>query len=76
MPDSGALSVLIAREPQVLALQKLDLTVKINCTNTRNYYIQFGKRSTIAQGTITINTPLRPITFHIILANILFLYYI
>ena len=76
MPDSGALSVLIAREPQVLALQKLDLTVKINCTNTRNYYIRFGKGLAITQGTITINTLLRPIIFYIILANTLFLYYI
>jgi hypothetical protein len=39
MPDSGALSVLIIRELQVLALQKLNLIVKINYINTRNYYI-------------------------------------
>jgi len=43
MPDNSALSILIARELQVLALQKLDLIVTINCTNTRNYYIWFGK---------------------------------
>ena len=43
MPNSGALSVLIARELQVLALQKLNPTIKINCTNTRNYYIRFSK---------------------------------
>jgi F0F1-type ATP synthase epsilon subunit len=76
MPDSGALGVLTTREPQVQALQKLDSIVKINCTNTRNYYIRFGKGLAIAQGTITINTLLKPITFHIILANTLFLYYI
>ena len=74
MPDSSALSVLIARELQVLALQKLDSTVKINRINTRNYYIRFGKGLAIAQGTITINILLRLITFYIILANILFLY--
>jgi hypothetical protein len=39
MLNSGVLSVLIARELQVLALQKLNLTIKINYTNTRNYYI-------------------------------------
>ena len=48
MPDSGALGVLIVKEPQVLALQKLDPIVKINCTNIRNYYIRFGKGLIIA----------------------------
>jgi hypothetical protein len=76
MPDSGALSVLTAREPQVLALQKLNLTIKINYISTRNYYIRFSKGSAIAQGTITINTLLKPITFYIISANTLFLYFI
>jgi len=76
MPDSGTLSVLTAKELQVLALQKLDPIVKINYTNTKNYYIRFGKRSATAQGTITINILLRPIIFYIVLANILFLYYI
>jgi hypothetical protein len=74
MPDNSALIVLIAREPQVLVLQKLNPTIKINCTNIRNYYIRFGKGSAIAQGTITINILLRPIIFYIILANTLFLY--
>ena len=74
MPDSGALSVLTAREPQVQALQKLNPTIKINYTNTRNYYIRFGKGLAIAQGIITINTLLKPIIFYIIPANTLFLY--
>ena len=74
MPNSGALSVLIARELQVLALQKLNPIIKINYTNTRNYYIQFNKGLAIAQGTITINTLLRPIIFYIIPTNTLFLY--
>ena len=74
MPNSGILGVLTAREPQVLALQKLNLIVTINCINTRNYYIRFGKGLAIAQGTITINIPLRPIIFYIIPANTLFLY--
>jgi hypothetical protein len=43
MPDSGALGILIAKEPKVLALQKLNPIVKINYINTRNYYIWFGK---------------------------------
>jgi hypothetical protein len=76
MPDNNALSVLIAREPQVLALQKLDLIIKINYTNIRNYYIRFGKGLAIAQRTIIINILLKPIIFYIILANTLFLYYI
>jgi len=44
MPDNSALSVLIARELQVLILQKLNPTIKINCTNIRNYYIRFKKK--------------------------------
>ena len=43
MPNSSALSVLIAKKPQVLALQKLNPTIKINYINIRNYYIRFGK---------------------------------
>jgi hypothetical protein len=43
MLNSSALSILIARELQVLALQKLNLIVKINYINIRNYYIRFGK---------------------------------
>ena len=76
MPDSGALSVLTAKELQVLVLQKLNPIVKINYINTKNYYIRFGKGLAIAQGTIIINILLRLIIFYIILANILFLYYI
>jgi len=39
MPDNSALSVLTARELQVLALQKLNLIVTINYINIKNYYI-------------------------------------
>jgi len=39
MLNSSALGILIAKEPQVLALQKLDLIVTINYTNTKNHYI-------------------------------------
>jgi hypothetical protein len=76
MPNSSILSVLTAKELQVLALPKLNPTITINYTNTKNYYIWFGKRFTIAQETIIINILLKLITFYIILANILFLYYI
>jgi len=41
-----------------------------------DYRIRFGKGSIIVKGTVTVETPLRPITFYIILENILFLYYI
>jgi hypothetical protein len=74
MPNSSALSVLIAKKPQVLALQKLNPTIKINYINIRNYYIRFSKRLAIIQRTITINILLKPIIFYIILANTLFLY--
>jgi len=39
MPDNSALSVLTARELQVLALQKLNPIVTINYINIKNYYI-------------------------------------
>jgi hypothetical protein len=39
MPDNSVLRILTIREPQVLALQKLNLTIKINYTNIRNYNI-------------------------------------
>ena len=74
MPDSSVLGVLIAREPQVLALQKLNPIIKINYINTRNYYIRFGKGLAIVQGTIIINILLKLIIFYIILANMPFLY--
>jgi hypothetical protein len=41
-----------------------------------DYRIRFGKGSIIAKGIMTVETPLGPITFHIILENIPFLYYI
>jgi len=39
MPNNSALGILTARELQILALQKLNPTITINYTNTRNYYI-------------------------------------
>jgi len=42
----------------------------------RDHRIRFRKGSTIAKGTVTVETPLRLITFYIILENTLFLYYI
>ena len=39
-----------------------------------DYRIRFGKGSIIVKGTVTVETPLRPITFYIILENTPFLY--
>jgi hypothetical protein len=43
MLNNSVLGVLIARELQVLVLQKLNPIVKINYINTKNYYIRFNK---------------------------------
>jgi len=41
-----------------------------------DHHIRFRKGFTIAKGTVTVETLLKPITFYIIPENIPFLYYI
>jgi len=55
MPNSSAFSILTIRKPQVLVLQKLNLIIKIDYINIRNYYIQFSKGLAIIKRTININ---------------------
>jgi hypothetical protein len=75
MPDSGAARVFIARKPQVVIFQKLDLIVLINIFITRNHKIRFGKGEAISIGIIQVGIPLGNIMFYVLLTNILFLYY-
>jgi hypothetical protein len=76
MPDSGAAGVFTTRKPQVVALQKLDPTVSINTSITRNHKIRFGKKEAIFIGTIQVSIPLGNITFYVLPTNTLFLYYL
>jgi hypothetical protein len=43
MPDSGKLGVLTIREPQVLALQKLNPIIKIDYINTKIIIFDLAK---------------------------------
>ena len=74
MPDTGAAGISTAGEPQYLALQKLDPTVKLNTSSVGSQTIQFGKGSTTSLGTIQVNTPFGTITFHVVPTATPFLY--
>jgi hypothetical protein len=76
MPDNRAAGVSIARKPQVVIFQKLDLIVSINTSITRNHKICFGKGEAISIGTIQVSIPLGNIMFHVLLTNTPFLYYL
>jgi hypothetical protein len=76
MPNTGAAGISTAGEPQFLALQKQDLLISLDRTTARDNQIRFGKGTAMATGTTTIRTPLRLITFYIVTANTLFLFYI
>jgi hypothetical protein len=75
MPDNRAAGVSITRKPQVIAFQKLDLIILINIFIIRNHKIRFGKKKVMFISTIQVGIPLNNITFHVLLTNILFLYY-
>jgi hypothetical protein len=74
MLDSRAAGVSIARKPQVIILQKLDLIVLIDTSIAGNYKICFGKREVVFIGTIQVSIPLGNITFYMLFTNTLFLY--
>jgi hypothetical protein len=75
MLDSGAAGVSIARKPQVIAFQKLDLIVSIDISIAGNHKIRFGKGEVMFISIIQVSTPLGNITFYVLPTNILFLYY-
>jgi hypothetical protein len=74
MPDSKTAGVFIARKPQVIIFQKLDLIVLINTSTTRNHKICFGEKKAISIGTIQVSIPLGNIMFYMLPTNTLFLY--
>jgi len=74
MPDSGAAGVSTAGEPQFEALKKLFPSIKLDTTTAGQHKIKFSKGEAISQGTATVNTPIRLITFYIVPANTPFLF--
>jgi hypothetical protein len=76
MPDTGASSISTTRKPQVIVLQKLNLSIKINTSITGLHQIKFGAGEAVSIGTIYITTPISNIPFHVLLINTLFLLYL
>ena len=76
MPDSGAAGVSTAGKPQVLALQRLDPTIKLDTIAAGLHTIRFGKGEVISQEIIIILTLINDIPFHVVLINTPFLLYI
>jgi hypothetical protein len=74
MPDSGAVGVSTAGQPQFLALQKLDQRVQLDTSTAGAHTVRFGKGMATSKGTIQVDTPLGVITFHVVPANTPFLY--
>ena len=75
MLDTGAVGVSTIREPQYIALRKIDKTVQINPFRASEHKIRFGKGDPVAsKGTIKVNTPLGNITFHVLPTNTPFLF--
>jgi hypothetical protein len=74
IPDSRAAGVSTAGEPQVTALQKLQLSLRIDTTTASNHKIRFGKGDALSQGTIKVDTPVGLITFHVVLTSTPFLF--
>jgi hypothetical protein len=75
MLDTGASSVSIARKPQVIVLQKLDLSIEIDTFTAGFYKIKFRAGETISLGIIYITTPSN-IPFYVLPTNTPFLLYL
>ncbi|KAI0991560.1 hypothetical protein K3495_g16627, partial [Podosphaera aphanis] len=73
MPDTGAAGVSTAGEPQFIALQRLNPDVKIEKSSAGEHKIRFGKGEVTSLGSTEVNTPLGPITFHVVPLNTPFL---
>ena len=58
---------------QLKTLQKVDDTIQLDQSTAGSANFVFGIKSTGSIKSININTPIEPITFHIISVNILFL---
>jgi hypothetical protein len=57
----------------VIALQKLDLSIKINISIIGLHQIKFGAGEAVSIGTIYMIIPISNIPFHVLLTNTLFL---
>jgi hypothetical protein len=76
MLDTGAFGVSIAGKPQVIALQKYDLLIKIDTSITGLYQIKFGAGEAVSIGIIYVTTPIGNIPFYVLPTNTPFLLYL
>jgi hypothetical protein len=56
MLDNRVVEVSIAGLPQVITLSKLDPTILVNYSTTRNHRIKFSARKVLSLGTIQVDT--------------------
>ena len=73
MPDSGAAGISTAGQAQVDALLRLFPDIEIDKYAIK-HTIRFGKGTDTLKGTISVPTPVGPITFHVVPANTPFLW--
>src|ERR1700712_5218527 len=74
LPDTGASGISSAGEQQVIALQAIDPSIKIDRSQTGGN-VKFGKGASDATlGTIAVPTPFGKITFHVVSSETPFLW--
>ena len=73
MIDTGAAQRSTAGEGQFLALQQIR-DIKLNKSRAGEAIIKFGIGQTSSLGTIDVNTPVSQVTFHVVPADVPFLF--
>lgn len=73
MPDSGASGISTAGRSQVQALKALQPGLQIDKSTARRHKIKFGTGEALSEGTVTVDTPLGKIEFHVVPAETPFL---
>jgi hypothetical protein len=76
IPDNRAAGISTTSLSQVIALNKLDPTILVNSSITRNYRIKFGVGEILFFGTIQVDIQLGNIMFYMLPTNTLFLFYL
>ncbi|KAI0994965.1 hypothetical protein K3495_g13216, partial [Podosphaera aphanis] len=74
MPDTGAAGVSTAGNPQFIALQRLNPSIKLDTSTAGSHNIKFGKGTAESMGTGLVDTPLGKILFHVVPTNTPFLW--
>lgn len=76
IPDTGASEISTAGIPQLLALQKLYPTIKLDIKIKGKHLNKFGKESSKTVGSAVVQIPLGSIVFHVVAANTPFLFFL